>query len=145
MRLFLGILCSISALWASDASTARIREAATKAVALIQSSQKSWPSKESCYSCHQQMLPAIAFRAAREHGIPVDEPAAHADAAFAFGFYSNLDRAVQYTHIIDPAMDDGYGLMAADAAGVRPSLVTAVYARLLAARQEADGHWETDR
>ena len=40
-------------------------------------------------------------------------------------------------------MDDGYGLMAADAAGVRPSLVTAVYARLLAARQEPDGHWET--
>jgi hypothetical protein len=40
-------------------------------------------------------------------------------------------------------MNDGYGLMAAEAAGLRPSLVTAVYARLLAARQEADGHWET--
>ena len=52
-------------------------------------------------------------------------------------------RAVQYTHIIDPAINDGYGLMAAEAAGLRPSLVTAVYARLLAARQEADGHWET--
>ena len=79
------------------------------------------------------MLPALAFRAAREHGIPVDEKAARADAVAAFGFYSNLDRAVQYTHLIDPALDDGYGLMAARAAGVRPSLVTAVYARLLAA------------
>ncbi len=137
------ILCAISVLWADDGSSTRIREAATKAVALIQKSQKSWPSKQSCFSCHQQVLPALAFRAAREHGIPVDEPAAHADAAYAFSFYSNLDRAVQYTHIIDPAMDDGYGLMAADAAGLRPSLVTAVYARLLAVRQEADGHWET--
>lgn len=85
MKLCLGILCSISAAWASDVSTARIRDAATKAVALIQSSQKSWPSKASCYSCHQQVLPALAFRAAREHGIPVDEPAAHANAANAFG------------------------------------------------------------
>ena len=143
MKLCLGILCSLSAVWASDAQTARIRDAATKAVALIQNSQKSWPSKQSCFSCHQQVLPALAFRAAREHCIPVDEPAAHASAAAAFGFYSNLDRAVQYTHIIDPALSDGWGLMAAEAAGVRPSLVTGVYARLLAARQEADGHWET--
>jgi len=143
MKLCFLILCSISALWADDAATPRIRAAAAKAVALIQRSQKNWPSKQSCFSCHQQVLPALAFQAAREHGIPVDEPAAHADAAFAFAFYSNLDRAVQYTHIIDPAMDDGYGLMAACAAGLRPSLVTAVYARLIAARQEADGHWET--
>ncbi|MGA2878649.1 MAG: ankyrin repeat domain-containing protein [Bryobacteraceae bacterium] len=142
MRFCLGFLCAISTVWAGDASTATIRDAATKAVALIQKSQESWHSKQSCYSCHQQVLPALAFRAAREHGIPVDEPAAHADATFAFGFYANFDRAVQYTHIIDPAMDDGYGLMAADAAGLRPSLVTAVYARLIAARQEADGHWE---
>jgi ankyrin repeat protein len=143
VKLCLGILCCVAGLRAEDAPAARVREAATKAVALIQRSQKNWPSKQSCFSCHQQVLPALAFQAAREHGIPVDEPAAHADAAYAFAFYSNFDRAVQYTHIIDPAMDDGYGLMAAFAAGMRPSLVTAVYARLLAARQEADGHWET--
>jgi ankyrin repeat protein len=139
----LAILCTISAVWASDAQTARIREAATKAVAVIQQSQKGWSSKQSCFSCHQQVLPALAFRAARQHGIAVDEAAAHADAANAFGFYANLDRAVQYTHVIDPALDDGYGLMAADAVGIHPSLVTAVYAHLLAARQEPDGHWES--
>src|SRR5579872_269459 len=143
MKLSLAILCSASAVWAADSSAGRIREAASKTVALIQSSQKNWYTKESCFSCHQQILPALAFRYAREHGIPVDEQAAHADAAAAFGFYSNLQRAVEYTHIIDPALDDGYGLIAADAAGVRPSLVTAVYARLLAARQEPEGHWET--
>ena len=79
MKFYLGILCSISAVWANDAQTARIREAATKAVAMIQKSQKSWYSKQSCFSCHQQVLPALAFRAAREHGIPVDEQAAHAE------------------------------------------------------------------
>jgi hypothetical protein len=85
-------------------------------------------------------LPALAFRVAREHGIPVDETAAHADAPAAFGYFSNLARAVEYAHVIDPALDDGYTLIAANAAGVRPSLVRAVYARLIAARPESDGH-----
>jgi hypothetical protein len=96
------ILCSVSFLRAGDTSTARIQNAATKAVALIQKSQKTRYAKASCFSCHQQLFPAIAFRYAREHGIPVDEKAAHDDAAAAFGFYSNLERAVEYTHIIDP-------------------------------------------
>ncbi len=139
MKLWIGILCSVPVVWAGSPSTARIQEAATKAAAIIQKSQKNWYAKASCFSCHQQILPALAFRYARDHGISVDEQAAHADAAAAFGFYSNFERAVEYTHIIDPALDAGYGMIAANAAGVRPSLVTAVYARLLAARQEADG------
>ncbi len=143
MKIWLGIVCSVSAAWAGDTSTVRIQEAATKAVALIQKSQKSWYTKQRCFSCHQQVFPALAFQFAREHGIAVDEQAAHTDAAAAFGFFSNFERAVEYTHIIDPALSDGYGMIAARAAEVHPSLVTAVYARLLAARQEADGHWET--
>ncbi len=143
MKFCLGLLCAVSAMWAGDTANPRIRYAAAKAVALLQTSQKTWYEHQSCYSCHQQVLPALAFRAAREHGIPVNEPAAHADAAAAFGFYADLDRAVQYNYIIDPAMSDGYALLAANAAGVRPSLVTAVYARLIAAHQEPDGHWET--
>jgi len=143
MKLWLGIVCSISAVWASDIATARIQDAATRAVAVIQNSQKNWYAKQSCFSCHQQVLPAFAFQAAREHGIPVDEQAAHTDAARAFGYFANLGRAVEYTYVIDPALNDGYGLLAAHAAGLRPSLVTAVYARLIAARQESDGHWET--
>jgi hypothetical protein len=47
------------------------------------------------------------------------------------------------THIIDPALDDDYPLLAMDAAGVRPNLSAAVYARLIASRQRPDGHWVT--
>lgn len=143
MRVVIGVMCWVLAAWAGDASSAGIRQAAAKAVTIIQKSQKDWYAKHSCFSCHQQVLPTIAFRYAREHGIPVDEPAAHADAAAAFGFYSNLERAVEYTFTIDAAMNDSTCLIAANAAGVRHSLVTAVYARLIAARKEADGHWET--
>jgi ankyrin repeat protein len=143
MKLWLGALCLVSIMWAGDTSTARIQAAATKAVAIIQKSQQNWYTKHTCFSCHQQVLPALAFQFAREHGIPVDEAAAHADAAAAFGYFSNLARAVEYTHLIDPALSDGYGMIAANSVGVRPSLVMGVYARLIAVRQEADGHWET--
>lgn len=139
----LGVLCSIATALAGDVSPTTIREAATKAVAALQNSQKIWYAKETCASCHQQVFPAMAFRAAREHGIPVDEQAALADAQAAFHFYSDLGRAVEYSYVIDPGLGDAYLLLGADAAGVRPSVVTAVYARLLAVRQEADGRWET--
>lgn len=85
----------------------------------------------------------MAFRAARAHGVPINEDLARSDAAQAFASLANLDRAAQYTHIIDPAIDDSLHLIAADAAGVRPNLVTAIYARHIAARQKPDGHWIT--
>jgi hypothetical protein len=145
MKICLVAVCCIciASAWAAETTPSQIRQAATRAIAVIQKSQKTWYTKQGCVSCHQQVFPALAFRAAREHGIPVDEQSARADAAAGFSFYSHLDRAVEYTYIIDPALGDGYSLIGAEAVGVRPSLVTAVYARLLAARQEPDGHWET--
>src|SRR5881394_3166715 len=141
MRLGIGIglFCTISA--ASGATPERIRDAAAKAVRVIQTSQKAWVAKQACASCHHSMLPVIALKAAREHGIPVDEAAAQASLIHTFRMYSNLDRAVQYTHIIDPAGDDGERLAVASAAGVRPSVVTSVYVRHVAGRQMPDGHW----
>jgi hypothetical protein len=63
----------------------------------------------------------------REHGIPVDEQAALAEVQTEFRFYSDLARAVEYTYVIDPPLDDGYSLIAANAAALRPSVVTAVW------------------
>jgi ankyrin repeat protein len=144
MRRLMGIVLFVaSAAWGADASPARIRDAAAKALTLIQSTQKNWFTKQSCNSCHQQLLPAIAFEAAREHGIPFDWDAARAHATRAFAFLSGLDKAVQYNEIIDPSIGDGYELLGAHAAGVAPNLSTAVYARHIARLQQPDGHWWT--
>jgi ankyrin repeat protein len=144
MRIRAGILCSFvcsgAVAWGAGAPPDQLREAATRAITLFQASQKRWYSAQTCDSCHHQFQAALAFQSAREHGIPVDENIAHADAVKAFN-YTNLDNAVQYNWVIEPAMDDAYQLVAANAAGIRPNLVTAVYARLLAARQDADGSW----
>ncbi len=129
---------------AEPRDAARIRDAAARNLALFQQSQKHWFEVQRCDSCHHQYQPALAYRAAREHGIPFDESIARADAARAFT-YADLDKAVQYSWIIEPAVDDAYRLIAADAAGVRPNLGTEVMARLLMARQNRGGDWPSHR
>jgi hypothetical protein len=126
----------------------RLRTAAEKAIVLIEASQKIWDSKGlakgGCISCHHQLLPAIAFRVAREHGLRVNEEVALDHSAKVFSFYETLDRAVQYTHVIEPSMFDALRLIAEDATGARPTLTRAVYARLIASRQSASGAWDCD-
>lgn len=146
MRVWIGLLCSVlgsgALLSAAEASPDQIRDAATRAITLFQASQTRWYHVQTCDSCHHQFQAAIAFQSAREHEIPVNETIAQADAVKAFN-YTNLDSAVQYNWVIEPAMDDAYEMVAAHAAGVRPNLVTAVYARLITARQDADGSWSS--
>ncbi|MGH9237933.1 MAG: ankyrin repeat domain-containing protein [Vicinamibacterales bacterium] len=128
---------------AQSGDDTRVRAAATKGVAAIQKAQSGWytANKQVCASCHHQYQPALAYRAARERGIPVDEAIARADAVKAFTF-ADIDRAIQYSYVIEPAMDDAYRLVAAHAAGVPPNLGAALYARLLISRQNRDGDWD---
>src|SRR5215510_1297906 len=107
-------VCFLSAAAAGRAQSAGdIQSAAARNLALFQSSQKHWFEVQRCDSCHHQYQPALAYRAAREHEIPFDETIARADAAKAFT-YADLDKVIQYSWIIEPAVDDAYRLIAAD-------------------------------
>jgi len=114
-----------------------------KPIALLQRTGAAWFDKQTCRSCHQQDLPMMTFRLARERGVPVDRSLLRQEISHAYGFLSSLDRAVQHTHLIDPSMDYGMSLVAAHDAGVPASLSTAVYANLIASRQRPDGRWIT--
>ena len=128
---------------AQEAEPARVRDAAARAMVAIQKAQEPWytTNKQVCASCHHQYQPALAYRVARDHGVPFTESIARADATKAFNF-SDIDRAVQYSYVIEPAVDDAYRMVAANAAGVKPNLTTAIYARLLISRQNARGDWD---
>ena len=139
------ILClfAVLPLRGQEAHPDQVRAAASRALAAIQKAQAPWytTNKQVCASCHHQYQPAIAYRVARDHRVPFDEAIAKADAINALTF-ADIDRAVQYTHVIEPAMDDAYRLVAANAAGVKPNLGAAIYARLLISRQNTDGDWD---
>jgi hypothetical protein len=115
--------------------------AATKAVALLQNVAAKW--RMPCFSCHHQSLPTMALETARSHGIPVAESLAEDAARRTFAYLADVDAAAQVQVLIDPATSEGNSLLAAHAAGVRPSLTTALYARHIARNQRADGEWAT--
>ena len=109
-------------------------------VAAIQRSQVVWYEDEQqvCGSCHHQFQPAIAFAVARAHGVAVNEAVATTNAR-SFGL--DVDAALQFDNVIEPALQEGYRLLAAHAAGIEPSLGTSVMARFLIARQRPAGDW----
>ena len=136
----------VPVLHAQTASPDKIRPAASHAITIVQHGSSTFSKLMPCFSCHDHALPMLALSAARERGIPVDEAAAAQVAAKGFLFspdLSSLDHAVQDSMIIDPAPSDGWALLAAHSVGVRPNLVTAVYARRIANWQRPDGHWFT--
>jgi ankyrin repeat protein len=146
MRALVGLLCAAVLsqavlAQAADASPEQIRDSATRAIRLIQASQKNWYSKINCHSCHHQFQPALAFQVARQHGIQVDEAIAHGDAVKAFAF-TDFDNAVQYRDVQETTMDLGYALVAAKATGLEPNLALQAYAHLVAGRQDLSGAWD---
>jgi len=121
----------------------RLAAASTKALTLLVDTSASWPAKKTCVSCHQQFLPALAFDTARRHGVPFDAPRAADGLARGYTALADLDRAVQATRQVDPAMDAGTLLTAADALGIAPNGAITTFARLIMVRQRADGSWNT--
>ena len=109
----------------------------------MQASQHEWDEGWSCASCHHQYLPAIAFQAARQHGIPVDEKIARTDAGMAFPGLSHLDAVVEASRAIEPSIGEAYKLWAADASGFGNNLAIQASVRMMAGRQFPDGHWAT--
>jgi hypothetical protein len=136
----------VPALHAQTASPDQVRAAADHAVAIVQHGSAGFSKLMQCFSCHDHALPILTVNSARERGVTVDEAAASQLTAKAFVFapdLSSLDHAVQDPMIIDPVPSEGWGLIAAHAVGVKPDLVTEVYARRIANWQRPDGHWPT--
>jgi len=119
-----------------------LRAASAKAIKVIQHSQVIWYQRETCASCHHQLLPEISFNLARERGVPVDEKIARETTSNTFAFLKDLDGVVQGYDYIDVTFD-GWALTAARLAGVRPSTATAAEAKFIASRQLSDGSWPT--
>jgi ankyrin repeat protein len=119
-----------------------LRTGSEKALKLIQHSQGVWYKKQTCTSCHHQLLPEIPFKLARERGVRFDETIARDTTASAFAYLNDIDLEVQGYDYID-VLFDGWALVAANVAGVRPGTGTAASAQFIASRQLADGSWPT--
>lgn len=140
------LLALVQQTWTAEkpqlAAESELRAASAKAIKLIQHSQVVWAQKETCASCHHQLIPEIPMGMARSRAIPFQETVAQNTTAATFAYLKDIDWVVQgYDHI--DVMSDGLALMAAKAAGISPSLSTSASAQFIASRQLADGSWRT--
>ena len=139
------VLLALLARTLSAQSEPEIRNAAARALPVLESSAATFVAKRACVSCHHNILPVLTFHLAREHGVKVDPVALSAVEDKTFRSLRDpeaLDDAIQAATLNDPTPDDSFLLMAAHAARLPADLTTAVYARRLASWQR-DGHWVT--
>ena len=120
----------------------RLRAASSKAISLIQKSQQDWLKKETCSSCHHQLLTEIPVSMARTRGLALDEQTARTVTAASFAFLQDLDAIAQGSEYIDVTFD-ALTLVTADFAGIAPSASTAFSAGFIASQQQTDGGWRT--
>ncbi len=131
--------------WAAQAADQRVapaevKLAASKAIALVQDVGGHW--KQACASCHNQFLPLLAFKRAREHGVPVDEQRATEMLRLSLTNFQS-DYAIQGWNP-EATYENAFALVAAHDSGVPANDTAAAYARLFARRQMADGRWLLD-
>ena len=91
---------------------AALRLASAKAINRIQLSQTIWYQKQTCTSCHHQLLPEIMLKLARERDVPINETIASEMTKAAFARLNDLDMAVQGYDYID-VFFDGWVLISA--------------------------------
>jgi ankyrin repeat protein len=119
-----------------------LHAASAKAIKLIQQSQKVWSTRETCTSCHHQLLPEIPLKLARERAVPFDEAFAASTTRATFAYLNDLDGAVQGYEYID-VFFDGLSLVGANTAGLSTTLAISASAQFIASHQRADGSWYT--
>jgi ankyrin repeat protein len=139
----LTISLSFASVCAGQVGESEIRLATGKSVVLLQKASTAWFDKRSCTSCHHQDFPLMVFDIARRRNVAMDQSALELLMTRSFGHLSDLDRAVQGSHLVDPVLTMAYALAAAAPLGLPHSASTGAYARLIARRQLDDGHWLT--
>jgi hypothetical protein len=122
-----------------------VHQAVARALPILQRSASTFVAKRGCVSCHHNILPVLMLHLAGSRGVAVDSSVLDAVEEKTFRDLRKpgaLDEAIQASTLNDPTPNDSFLLMAAHAAGIEPSLTTAVYARRLLGWQR-DGHWVT--
>jgi Prenyltransferase and squalene oxidase repeat len=128
-------------------SASRIRDAAVRGFAAVQVAQRVSLKAQACATtCHLQVMGAFAYRSMREHGLPVDEAVAKADAVKAFSRVSLTNAPTGVSGAVEDYIGTEVGiassfLVAAHTMGLPSSVTTAAIARAVMLRQQPPGDW----
>ena len=118
-----------------------VREAAQRAISLLQKSGTQFVRVSGCVSCHHSFLPQMTIAAARSHGVPVDEKSARLTTEATLAALKPLleEAAKSDDRVPDPSITVSYALLGLAADGHPADANTDAMVRLVARWQMEDG------
>jgi hypothetical protein len=123
----------------------KIKEAVTKALPLLQKGAAGHVESRSCFACHSQALPVLAFSMAKQHGFKVDddvfkEQLKHTHGVIADWAKRNPDRKRFGGGETDTAV---HTLLTLELGGWKADKTTAAVVEYLILRDKNLGHWRS--
>jgi hypothetical protein len=136
-----------AALWvlaalAPPPTPAAVRAAAERALPLLLKAADGHIRKQTCFACHNQALPMLAFHAARGHGFAVPDDDLTEQTDFIADFLKrNKDKFLKGQGTGGQVDTAGYALFTLELGGYAPDDTTAAVAGYLLQYQADRDHW----
>jgi hypothetical protein len=129
---------------ALPASPGEVRKAVERALPLLVKGAEGHTAKRTCFACHNQSVPMLAFHVARSRGLAVTEELVPKQAKFIAAFLDR-NRAGYLKGRGQGGQADtaGQALFALELAGWKADATTAAVAEYLLLYQKERDHWRT--
>jgi squalene cyclase len=133
-----GLLAALSAL----PTPANVRAATDRALPLLVQAAAGHVEKQTCFACHNQALPMLAFHSARRHGFTVKDEDLKEQTDFIAEFLGrNKAKFKKGEGTGGQADTAGYAMLTLELGGHKPDETTAAVAEYLLKYQADKGHW----
>src|SRR5262245_30733731 len=131
----------VSALAAMPTPT-NVRAATDRALPLLLKAAEGHIGKQTCFACHNQALPMLAFHAARERGITVKDEDLKDQTDFIGDFLKrNKEKFLKGEGTGGQVDTAGYALLTLELGGRKPDDVTAAVVDYLIKYPKEKDHW----
>jgi hypothetical protein len=138
----LATLVWLFAALAAYPTPATVRAATDRALPLLVKAAAGHVEKQTCFACHNQALPMLAFHAARRHGCAVKDEDLKEQVEFVADFLGRNKAKFKKGEGTGGQVDTaGYALFTLEMGGYKPDEVTAAVAEYLLKYQADKDHW----
>jgi Squalene-hopene cyclase C-terminal domain len=121
---------------------ANVRTATERALPLLVKAAEGHVAKQTCFACHNQALPMLAFHAARQHGFAVSDDALTEQTEFIATFLGKNTEKFHKGEGTGGQVDSaGYALFTLELGGHQPDETTAAVVAYLLKYQADKDHW----
>jgi hypothetical protein len=121
---------------------ANVRAAADRALPLLYKAAEGHVAKQTCFACHNQALPMLAFHAARDRGFPARDEEVEEQVEFVADFFrKNKDRFQKGIGTGGQVDTAGYAMLTLELGGYKPDDVTAAVIDYMLKYPGDRDHW----